>query len=437
MLTALGILTVVTLLALILFRVTSVLVALTLVPIVAALAGGFGTQTGAFAMEGIRGVTPIAALLAFAVVYFGVMNDAGLFDPLIRQLLRVAHRDPVRIAVGTAAVAAVAHLDGAGASTFMVTVPAMLPLYQRAGMSPLSLTCTTALAAGTMNMLPWGGPTNRAAVALQVGLTELFIPLLLPMLAGLAAVFALSAHIGMWERARLRSLRNAEDGADADAEMRTETSPAAAATRLTGRWYLNAVLTVVTLAALFGEVLPLAVVFIVASAIALLVNYPDAHAQRERLTVHGSAAMMMVTTVFAAGVFTGILTKSGMLGAVSADLVRVLPDAVLRHLPVLVGLTSMPLSLAFDPDSFYFGLMPVLARSSEAAGGSAIETARAALLGQMTTGFPVSPLTPATFLLVGLAGVDLADHQRRTIPYAFAVTVIMTVAALATGALRW
>jgi len=437
MLTALGILTVVTLLALILFRVTSVLVALTLVPIVAALAGGFGTQIGAFAMEGIRGVTPIAALLAFAVVYFGVMNDAGLFDPLIRQLLRVAHRDPVRIAVGTAAVAAVAHLDGAGASTFMVTVPAMLPLYQRAGMSPLSLTCTTALAAGTMNMLPWGGPTNRAAVALQVGLTELFIPLLLPMLAGLAAVFALSAHIGMWERKRLRSLRNAEDGADADAEMRTETSPAAAATRLTGRWYLNAVLTVVTLAALFGEVLPLAVVFIVASAIALLVNYPDAHAQRERLTVHGSAAMMMVTTVFAAGVFTGILTKSGMLGAVSADLVRVLPDAVLRHLPVLVGLTSMPLSLAFDPDSFYFGLMPVLARSSEAAGGSAIETARAALLGQMTTGFPVSPLTPATFLLVGLAGVDLADHQRRTIPYAFAVTVIMTVAALATGALRW
>ena len=437
MLTALSVLTIVTLLALILFRVTSVLVALTLVPIATALAGGFGTQIGEFAMEGIRGVTPIAALLAFAVVYFGVMNDAGLFDPLIRQLLRVVHRDPVRIAVGTAAVAAVAHLDGAGASTFMVTVPAMLPLYRRAGMSPLSLTCTTALAAGTMNMLPWGGPTNRAAVALQVGATELFVPLLLPMLAGLAAVFGLSAYIGMRERARLRSRRNTEDGSEpVGAEMTTEASPAAA-TRLTGRWYCNAVLTVVTLTALFAEVLPLAVVFIVASAIALLVNYPDAHAQRERLTVHGSAAMMMVTTVFAAGVFTGILTKSGMLAAMSADLVRVLPDGVLRHLPVLVGLASMPLSLAFDPDSFYFGLMPVLARSSEAAGGSAIETARAALLGQMTTGFPVSPLTPATFLLVGLAGVDLADHQRRTIPYAFAVTVIMTVAALATGAVRW
>jgi len=134
-------------------------------------------------------------------------------------------------------------------------------------------------------------------------------------------------------------------------------------------------------------------------------------------------------------VFTGILTKSGMLDAISGDLVRILPDAALRHLPALMGVASMPLSLAFDPDSFYFGLLPILANASQAAGGSAIEVGRAAVLGQMTTGFPVSPLTPATFLLVGLAGVDLGDHQRRTIPYAFAVTLVMTIAALATGAI--
>jgi CitMHS family citrate-Mg2+:H+ or citrate-Ca2+:H+ symporter len=110
---------------------------------------------------------------------------------------------------------------------------------------------------------------------------------------------------------------------------------------------------------------------------------------------------------------------------------------MLPHLPVATAITSMPLSLAFDPDSFYFGLFPVLANAAQAAGGSAIEVGRAAILGQMTTGFPVSPLTPSTFLLMGLADVDLADHQRRTIPYAFAVTLIMTVAALASHAIRW
>jgi len=131
-----------------------------------------------------------------------------------------------------------------------------------------------------------------------------------------------------------------------------------------------------------------------------------------------------------------VLTKSGMLASVTSDLVAVLPPLALRHLPIIMAALSMPLSLVFDPDSFYFGLLPVLSQAAEASGGSGIEVARAALLGQMTTGFPVSPLTPATFLLVGLANVDLADHQRRTIPYAFGVTLLMGLAAVATGALR-
>jgi CitMHS family citrate-Mg2+:H+ or citrate-Ca2+:H+ symporter len=196
-------------------------------------------------------------------------------------------------------------------------------------------------------------------------------------------------------------------------------------------------LTTATLAALFAELLPLPVIFIVASAIALVVNHPHHQQQRERLTAHGAAAMMMVTIIFAAGVFTGILTKSGMLDSLSSSMVHVLPSGLLPHLPAAVAIAAMPLSLAFDPDSFYFGLFPVLASASQAAGRPAIEVGRAALLGQMTTGFPVSPLTPSTFLLVGLAEVDLADHQRRTIPYAFGVTLVMTAVALATGAFRW
>ena len=437
MLTLLGIATIAALLLLVLFRITSVLVALTLVPVAAALVGGFAGSLGTFAMDGIRGVTPVAALLAFAVIYFGVMNDAGLFEPIIRALVGVVGTDPVRIALGTAAVASVAHLDGAGASTFMVTIPAMLPLYQRAAMSPLSLTCITALAAGTMNMLPWGGPTTRAVTALQVSAGELFLPVMPAMLVGMVGVFVFALRIGRLERARLKGMPAFLDAEDAGQRLAAE-APAIEVprSRSFGLWVFNALLTAVTLAALFTEVVSLALVFMIASAVALLVNYPSSNEQRERLTSHGAAAMMMVTTIFAAGLFTGVLTKSGMLASMTHDLVAILPGVALQHMPSIMAVASMPLSLVFDPDSFYFGLLPVLADASQAAGGSAVEVGRAAVLGQMTTGFPVSPLTPATFLLVGLANVDLGDHQRRTIPYAFGVTLLMTLAALATGAMR-
>lgn len=432
MLTWLGLATIVGVLALILCRVTSVLVALTLVPVAAALAGGFGGQIGGFAMEGIASVAPVAALLAFAVVYFGVMNDAGLFDPAIRAILRIVRRSPVRIAVGTAAIASLAHLDGAGASTFMVTVPALLPIYKRVGMRPLALTAIVALAAGTMNMLPWGGPTSRAAAALHVTSGALFLPVIPALVAGMATVFGLAAFIGLRER-RL----GGESGPGGPEGPHYSDSPSEQAAPWPRLWFFNAGLTAVTLTSLFFDTLPIAFVFLAATAIALLVNFPNAMQQQERLAAHGSAAMLMVTTVLAAGVFTGILTKSGMLASLSTDLVGILPTGVLQHLPLAMGVASMPLSLVFDPDSFYYGLLPVVAQASEAAGGSGVEVGRAALLGQMTTGFPVSPLTPATFLLVGLAQVDLADHQRMTIPYAFVVTVVMTLVAAATGAISF
>ena len=95
----------------------------------------------------------------------------------------------------------------------------------------------------------------------------------------------------------------------------------------------------------------------------------------------------------------------------------------------------MPLSLVFTPDAYYFGVLPVFAETAAAMGHDPLAIGRAAILGQMTTGFPLSPLTAATFILVGLSQVSLRDHQRFVFLWAFGTTLVMTAVAWLTGAL--
>jgi CitMHS family citrate-Mg2+:H+ or citrate-Ca2+:H+ symporter len=186
---------------------------------------------------------------------------------------------------------------------------------------------------------------------------------------------------------------------------------------------------------MIAGLLPPADAFKIGTAVAQTINYPNLAMQRKRIDAHARAALMMASILLAAGVFSGILQGSGMLAAMAENAVDYLTPGMARHIPVALCALAMPLSLLFDPDSFYFGLLPVIAEVSGLLGVEPIQVAHGALMGQMTTGFPVSPLTPATFLLVGLAGVDLGEHQRFSIPWLWAASIVMTLASVLFGIL--
>ncbi|NAZ88489.1 SLC13 family permease, partial [Kineococcus indalonis] len=203
MLVALGFGMVAVFMALILTKRLTPVVALILVPLAFAVAAGAGAGIGEDVMDQVGEFAPTAALLFFAIIYFGLMIDVGLFDPLIRVILRLCGDSPVRVVVGSALLAAVVSLDGDGSTTFIITVSAMLPLYLRLGLSPVVLTVVANLSAGVMNIIPWGGPTVRAATALSVSPSELFNPMVPSMVAGLVCVFAMAWLLGLGEKRRL------------------------------------------------------------------------------------------------------------------------------------------------------------------------------------------------------------------------------------------
>ena len=159
-------------------------------------------------MDAIKSFAPTAALLFFAIIYFGLMIDVGLFDPLIRLILRLVGNSPVRLVIGTAVLAGMVSLDGDGSTTFIITVSALLPIYLKLGMSPVVLTVVANLANGVLNIVPWGGPTVRAATVLKVSPNELFIPMIPGMIAAMAAVLVMAYMMGRSEKKRLLASGN-------------------------------------------------------------------------------------------------------------------------------------------------------------------------------------------------------------------------------------
>ncbi len=430
MLALIGVLTIATLLFFIMSKRMSPLVALIVIPVIGALAAGCGTDTAKYVVEGITKLAPMAAMFVFAIAFFGVVTDAGMFDPIVRGILRFVGTNPVKIIIGTGLLALIAHLDGNGAVTFLITVPTMLPLFNRLGMDKRILLGIVALSAG-VNFLPWTGPMIRASAALNVTTHDLFIPLIPAQLAGLGFMVVMGWYWGKREEKRLGAAHFA--AAAGDFSHHKELTEQEKVLRRPHLFWVNIALVIAVIGTMVFTRISPTVAFMIALTMALMINYPNVEMQKERINAHAKAALMMASILFAAGAFTGIMGGAGMLKAMSHAAVEFMPAALASHIPFIVGLISMPLSLIFDPDSYYFGIMPVVAHTVDIMGIPAIQVAQASVLGQMTTGFPVSPLTPATFLLVSLAGVDLADHQKFSIPVLWAASVIMTFAAALTG----
>ncbi|MFC8219058.1 CitMHS family transporter [Streptomyces sp. NPDC057362] len=484
MLTILGFAMIATFLVLIMMKKMSPIAALVLIPALFCVFVGKGAHLGDYVIDGVSSLAPTAAMLMFAIVYFGVMIDVGLFDPIVRAILKFCKADPMRIVVGTALLAAIVSLDGDGSTTFMITVSAMYPLYKRLKMSLVVMTGVAAMANGVMNTLPWGGPTARAATALKVDATDIFVPMIPALAVGLVAVVVLAYVLGLRERRRVGTLSldgplvreqehesetvlvgagaaagasGARAGAGAGAARGAAGGSGAAADRDAGSadasdaesgddfkgldpnrptlrpklYWFNALLTVALLTAMIMELLPIPVLFLIGAALALTVNFPHIPDQKARIAAHADNVLNVSGMVFAAAVFTGVLTGTGMVDHMANWLVDTIPDGMGPQMGLVTGLLSLPLTYFMSNDGFYFGVLPVLAEAGQAHGVSSLEIARASIVGQPL--HMSSPLVPAVYVLVGMAKVEFGDHTRFVVKWAVLTSLVILAAGILFG----
>jgi CitMHS family citrate-Mg2+:H+ or citrate-Ca2+:H+ symporter len=473
MLVILGFAMIAVFLYLVMSKKASPIVTLILVPLIFGAFTGAGLGMGDMIEESILKLAPTAALLFFAIIFFGTMIDVGLFDPLIRLILRFVGDDPVKLVVGTALLTSIVSLDGDGSTTFIIVTSAFLPLYLRLGMSPVTLTIVAAMSNGVLNTVPWGGSTARAAAALNVSPIDIFVPMIPAIGAGLLAVLVLAYFLGRGERKRLGKLqlapsqgflkrtdlskeseenfvnesavaqahdmgparRGTADGADGGSSIAIKndfladmTLTGSIATRPNARprliWF-NLALTLLVMTILVMDVVLPAIIFMAAASIALVVNFPNVKSQSAQIKAHADSVISVVGMVFAASVLTGILNGTGMVEAMAAWLVSVIPAELGPFMAVIAGILSIPLTFVMTNDAFYFGVLPILSEAATHFGIEPVQMARASLVGQSL--HQSSPLVASFLLLIGLANVSLGDHFKKVIWRGSIVAIVMLV----------
>ncbi|MBX9970744.1 damage-inducible protein CinA [Priestia aryabhattai] len=408
--------------------------ALTVIPLLFAIIGGFAAEVDDMMLDGIKLVATSAAFLLFALLFFGIMIDAGMFDPLINKILKVVKGDPLKVAIGTGVLTLLVSLDGDGTTTFMIVISSMLPLYRKLNMNPLVLATISMLSFSVVcGLTPWGGPGIRALSVLGLEQTDFFIPLIPTLIGGAIWVIFVSFILGKMERKRLgiidlKESHIAEYAFSLDVAANEESS-----IKRPKMLWVNLILTLLVMGALISDLVKPAILFLIAVVIAMFINYPTIEQQKDRIKAHGGNALMVLLVVFAGGAFTGILSGTKMIDSIAANLVSILPESWGHFFPVIIGLVSIPFTFVMSNDAFYFGVVPIFANTASAFGIEPIEIVRAVVLSQ--SAHFLLPLVPATILLTGMLKLNISEYVRFAFKWSVLTCLVLISLAWLTGAI--
>ena len=404
-------------------------IAFILLPTIAALIAGFDPlAVNKFAASGISKMVSTVSLFVFSISFFSLMSDQGVFDPIVNFLIKKAGTNVTLVLLATAAVGIIGHLDGSGATTFIITITAMLPMFKKLKMDNRALMLLICVAIGVMNVCPWGGPTIRAATVLETDPNILWHRLLPVQGAMLVITFVVAFLLSGIQKRRIKKLGLSADDSAIE-ETKNDENKVKVPTWLQ-TWNFILVIAVIC-ALMFGSFNP-AYVFMIALALSLPLNITKLKEQNAKLKNYGVAAMSMVVTLFAAGVFTGVLSGTGMLNAMASAVVTVIPPDLGRYTHFIVACFAVPLIMCLGTDSFYFGLLPVVVGIASQFGVNPMDVACVLLVAE-NVGVMISPLSPAAYLGLGLLEIDVGEHIKYSLPWIWGISILSIVICIVLG----
>ncbi|MFR8758089.1 MAG: SLC13 family permease, partial [Clostridium sp.] len=334
------------------------------------------------------------------------------------------------VCVLTVLATIVGHSDGSGATTFLIVIPPFLMIYKRLKMRPIVLMCLVSITAGVMNCLPWGGPCGRLAAGFNISATDILVAELPGLVIGLICCFTIALYYARQEKKRGAGLEAGADTADLFSEAdKTEEEKALLRPQL---FWFNVALIVIVIIAMFASGLPTFLCFMVAAAIALIVNYPGTKIQNERLKSYAPTVLTMVSVLFASGVFTGVLNNSPMKDSMVEVVSGILEGSATAHINTVMGFLWGPLSaIGLNHEACAYTIVPML-QSIAADHITPVQAAASYLMTFVPQVF-VNPGTAAMYIGLGLAGIDFKDHWKFTFKWVMLICTLCFAGSILVG----
>ena len=455
MLTVLALAMIVLFIVLLSAKKLSVFASLTLVPLVFGLIAIAVTNHGimdlfAWIEKGIYfsadpdtgkvswGVISPAMTILFSILYFDIMLGVGLFDPVAEFFIKKAKGDPLKVILSTVMVASVVAFNGDTTTTIIICISAFISLYRQMNLKLSYLAIVIVAPIGIWNMLPWGGPTIASATAQGVEINELFAAILPGLLAAQVVVILLAARLGFKERRRLNYTTAQGKGISDESiqEMLKAVRDKDPELKRPKLFVFNLLLTLAALVLLIQGEIHGSIIFMLGSAIALVVNYRDVKLCSDRLEDLAPDVLPTAIITMGAGVFSGVLSGSGMANALANTIASLIPTSLSTHMAPVYAVIAAPAICFLPQDAFYFGIASVLKDVMGQFGITAVQAAAASMVGQSFR--LVSPVIPALYMLCGETKMNFVDFQKEyAVNFGWVVLLVYLAVFGITGALPY
>lgn len=361
-----------------------------------------------------------------AVLFFGILQEAGVFDAIIKFIINHLGNNVLGTLLITAVIGMATQLSGSGATCALCTIPTVRPLYEKQNIRREALLLIETLASGVICLMPWAPGINEVSAYVDLDVYDVFLRIRPLVIFSILAVFALCFIVAAFEKKNGAGMTD-EEFQKVKAEINKPLEFKMGKTMA----IVDGLAALFIIICLLGGWLKSNVAFALGFVVLLFLNYRTAKDKGEYLKMKAGMCFNLAFTMLGVACIVGINNGAGGLSDLSNLIANSGFSVIIPHLPFILCLLSMPLSITIS-GSKNSVVVPAVVAMVAGYGMGALDVMPAVFAcGVISANLNLYNASP--YLALGLAGVEMKDHLKYSLVPVYVFSLVMIAFMAVTG----